>query len=81
MTHTTPDFVSNAHFLGPQSENAAWVRNPIDSFILNRLEAAGLKPSPPADRVALLRRAYFDEIGAIEYAIIFYTKCNDRIVG
>src|SRR5262249_6276495 len=33
------------------------VRNPIDAFILARLEKEGLKPSPEADRVTLLRRA------------------------
>ncbi len=39
------------------------VRNPIDAFILARLAAAGLKPSPEADRHALIRRLSFDLIG------------------
>ena len=47
----------------PKPKNAAWVRNPIDAFVLDRLEAAGLTPAPPADRVVLLRRAYYDLIG------------------
>jgi mono/diheme cytochrome c family protein len=40
-----------------------WVRNPIDSFILARLEREGLKPSPEADRTTLLRRLTFDLTG------------------
>lgn len=47
----------------PTVKNSAWVRSPVDAFILSRLEAAGLKPAPPADKVALLRRAYYDLIG------------------
>lgn len=39
------------------------VTNPIDSFVLARLYAAGLKPSPPASRAALIRRLAFDLIG------------------
>lgn len=41
----------------------AWVRNPIDAFILARLQKAGLKPAPPADKATLLRRVYFDLTG------------------
>ncbi len=41
----------------------AWVKNPIDAFILQRLRKAGLKPSPPADRATLIRRVYFDLTG------------------
>ena len=37
--------------------------NPIDAFILARLEAKGLTFSPPADRATLMRRAYFDLTG------------------
>ncbi len=40
-----------------------WPRGPIDSFILARLEEAGLKPSPPADPRTLLRRATYDLTG------------------
>src|SRR5256885_7303017 len=46
----------------PAVKNAAWVRTPIDRFVLDRLEAKGLKPNPPADKVTLLRRARFDLI-------------------
>jgi len=43
--------------------NSPWVRNPIDAFILDKLQANKLKPVVPATKVALLRRAYFDLIG------------------
>lgn len=44
----------------PKVKNAALVSNPIDAFVLHRLEAEGLSFSPRADRRALIRRAYFD---------------------
>jgi Protein of unknown function (DUF1553)/Protein of unknown function (DUF1549)/PA14 domain/Planctomycete cytochrome C len=47
----------------PAVKNKAWVRNPVDAFILAGLEAKGLEPASPADRLALCRRVYFDLIG------------------
>ncbi|HUY31397.1 MAG TPA: DUF1549 and DUF1553 domain-containing protein [Pirellulales bacterium] len=47
----------------PSVHEGSWPRNPIDSFILARLEAAGLRPAPAAQRRTLLRRVYFDLIG------------------
>jgi hypothetical protein len=47
----------------PKVANAAWVRNPIDSFVLARLEKEGLKPQPEADKTTLLRRVYLDLTG------------------
>ena len=47
----------------PEAKGAEWVRNPIDAFILAKLEDNGLKPAPRADRRTLVRRAYFDLIG------------------
>jgi hypothetical protein len=47
----------------PAVDDAHRVRNPIDAFLLSRLEAAGLGFSPEADRLTLVRRAYFDVIG------------------
>ena len=47
----------------PEVKNAAWIRNPIDRFILAKLEAEGVAPSPEADRVTLMRRAYLDLTG------------------
>jgi hypothetical protein len=47
----------------PRVRNAAWTRNGIDSFILERLEGEGLQPSPEADRITLLRRVTLDLTG------------------
>ena len=47
----------------PEVEDAGWARSPIDRFILARLEQAGLRPAPPAERRVLLRRATLDLTG------------------
>ncbi|MFM7112345.1 MAG: DUF1549 domain-containing protein, partial [Planctomycetota bacterium] len=47
----------------PPVRQADWCRNPIDRFVLARLEAAGLKPSREADRHTLIRRLSFDLTG------------------
>jgi mono/diheme cytochrome c family protein len=47
----------------PAVKNAAWLRNPIDAFILARLEAKGLAPNPPASPQELVRRVYYDLTG------------------
>jgi hypothetical protein len=47
----------------PAVKNAAWVRNPIDAFVLARLEAAGLSPAPEADRRTIARRLCLDLTG------------------
>jgi mono/diheme cytochrome c family protein len=47
----------------PAVRQRAWVRNPIDTFVLAKLEAAGLEPAPPADKQDLLRRVTYDLIG------------------
>jgi Protein of unknown function (DUF1553)/Protein of unknown function (DUF1549) len=47
----------------PPAVHTDWVRNPIDAFILARLEQSGLSPSPEADRPTLLRRLSFDLTG------------------
>ena len=47
----------------PQSTNRAWVRNPLDAFILKKLEENALAPAPQADEAQLLRRVYLDLIG------------------
>jgi hypothetical protein len=47
----------------PAIKNQAWVRNPVDAFILSQLEEVGLAVSPAADRATLLRRVTFDLIG------------------
>ncbi len=47
----------------PQVKDAGWVRQPLDRFVLARLEKEGLKPSPEADKPALLRRVSLDLTG------------------
>ncbi len=47
----------------PAVENVEWIRNPIDRFVLARLEKDGLAPSPEADRVTLARRLSLDIVG------------------
>ncbi len=47
----------------PEVKNKRWVRNPIDAFILHRLEQEGLQPSPEAPKEVLIRRVYLDLIG------------------
>ncbi|NUM55623.1 MAG: DUF1553 domain-containing protein [Candidatus Hydrogenedentes bacterium] len=47
----------------PAASNDGWIRNPIDAFVLANLDAHGLKPSPEADRVTLIRRASLDLLG------------------
>lgn len=47
----------------PPVRNAAWVKSPVDRFLLARLESAGLRPSGPAAKLDLLRRVTFDLTG------------------
>jgi hypothetical protein len=47
----------------PPVKEKTFVRNPLDQFVLARLEHEGLRPSPPADRVTLIRRVTFDLTG------------------
>jgi hypothetical protein len=47
----------------PAVKDSAWVRTPIDAFVLQKLEQKGLRPAPPAGKPALIRRAYYDLIG------------------
>jgi mono/diheme cytochrome c family protein len=47
----------------PAVNNTAWVRNPIDRFILARLEKEGIAPSPEAGRATLIRRLSLDLLG------------------
>ncbi len=47
----------------PAVPDAAWVKTPIDAFILAKLTANGMKPSAPADRRTWMRRVHFDLLG------------------
>ncbi len=47
----------------PAVRNGSWVRSPIDTFILSKLESRGWQPAPPVDKRAFLRRLYLDLTG------------------
>ncbi len=47
----------------PAVNNTAWVRSPIDAFVLSALEVRSLKPAKPADKRALIRRTTYDLTG------------------
>ena len=47
----------------PQVQNMAWIKNPIDNFILKKLESESVKPQVEAEKTTLLRRVYMDLIG------------------
>jgi hypothetical protein len=47
----------------PTVADPLWPRNPIDRFVLARLQAEGLQPSPEADRARLIRRVTLNLIG------------------
>lgn len=51
------------HPAAPAVRNTAWVRNPIDNFIVAKLEQEKMQPSPEADRATLLRRVSLDVTG------------------
>ncbi len=75
----------------PVVKDAAWTKGEIDYFILSKLEAAGIKPSPPADPRTLVRRAYVDlwgykptyeevEAFAADHAPDAYARLIDRLL-
>ena len=71
----------------PNVQARWWAQNPIDRFVLAKLEAQGLKPAPVADRRTLIRRATFDLTGLPATpqeidAFIFDKKPNafDRVI-
>ncbi len=49
--------------LPPEIKRVDWVVNPVDRFVLAKLESAGIQPNPPADKLTLLRRVTFDLTG------------------
>src|ERR1051325_5159443 len=56
-------FVPPARLHPPPVTDRRWPRNPIDHFILARLEREHIRPSPEADRVTLIRRLSLDLTG------------------
>jgi hypothetical protein len=62
----------------PSVKQKAWVRTPIDAFVLAKLEAAGLKPSLEADRATFIRRATLDAWGVIPSEAEVRAFVNDR---
>jgi hypothetical protein len=62
----------------PATQDRRWVRTPIDAFVLAKLEAAKLKPSPEADRHTLVRRVYLDAHGLIPTPDEVKAFVNDR---
>ena len=65
----TPDVAKHWAYAKPERKeppvvkNKPWPRNPIDNFVLARLESEGLAPSPELDKPKLIRRVSLDLIG------------------
>ena len=62
----------------PDVKQKAWVRTPIDAFVLAQLESKNLKPSPEADRTTFIRRATLDAWGVIPAPEQVKEFVNDR---
>jgi mono/diheme cytochrome c family protein len=74
-------FIVPTRFALPSIRDGRWSRGAIDRFILARLEAEGVKPSPAADRRVLLRRLSFDLVGlppAPEEVDAFLADTSDK---
>ncbi len=56
-------FTTPVHPIPPDVKDQDWIRNPIDAFILSRLEKEGLSPATEADKRTLIRRLSFDLTG------------------
>ena len=62
----------------PSVKNQAWIKTPIDAFILAPLEAKQLTPSPEVDRAAFIRRATLDAWGVIPTPDEVQAFVNDK---
>ncbi len=71
-------FVPPVKVAPPKVQTQGWARNEIDAFILARLEKAGLKPSPEAERATLIRRLSFDLRGLPPTLQEVQTFLNDQ---
>ena len=56
-------FSKPASTVVPEVHDRSWVKNPIDAFVLAKLEAVNLQPAARADKIALIRRATYDLTG------------------
>ena len=56
-------FVKPVQAALPEVSRPEWARNPIDRFVLHRLDQEGLSPAPEADKATLARRVFLDLIG------------------
>ena len=74
-------FVPPTRPAAPAVRNAAWIRTPIDRFLLAKIEAAGLRPAPEADRRALLRRVSLDLTGLPPTAAAIDEVLADKSAG
>jgi len=75
----------------PMVKDTGWVKTPIDAFVLAKLEAVGLSPAAPAEKLAVLRRVTYDltglpptltEIEAVlaDSSADWYVKTIDRLL-
>ncbi|TAK82218.1 MAG: DUF1549 domain-containing protein, partial [Aquabacterium sp.] len=62
----------------PAVKQKAWVRTPIDGFVLSQIEAKGLKPSPETDRATFIRRATLDAWGLLPTPEEIKAFVNDK---
>jgi hypothetical protein len=61
----------------PVVRDEKWCQSVVDFFVLSKLESAGLRPNPPADAGALLRRISYDLVGlppTLEQILVFGTQ-------
>src|SRR6266496_327803 len=70
-------FVAPERTAPPDVKNQKWARNPIDRFILARLEKEGVAASPEADRITLVRRLSLDLLGLPPRAEMVNAFLND----
>ena len=63
INDTTKAFWSNKPLQRPAVPEGSNAPNPIDAFIIDKLNAAGLKPNPAASKATLARRAYYNLTG------------------
>ncbi|MDP6891987.1 MAG: DUF1549 and DUF1553 domain-containing protein [Verrucomicrobiota bacterium] len=71
-------FIPVSVVVPPKVTNTNWVNNPIDAFILSKLEAKDIEPAPLAKRRTLIRRLYFDLLGVPPEPGAVNAFINDR---